>query len=153
MVLKELLRSFSLRSSLLGVFFVFSTFITPKPFHIVIRTPYYFHNAPLCIKPLVPLSTATSICSFPISSCSHCNRVHHHPLPVGQLLLRANLFSCMFLRCPSVRAMGHRWNWVAHSPLLPALCWHSDTQRLSKRWLHTLDCWSVDVSTTSWCLV
>lgn len=96
--------------------------LCPHPDHPILLYRHHITSImlPDVLKPLIPLSTAASVCSLPISICSPCNGVHHHPLPVGHLLLWANLFSCMFLRCPSVRVMGQQWNWVQHIP--PPTC-------------------------------
>lgn len=88
-----------------------------------------------------------------ISICTHFNRVHYHLLPMEQLCLLANLFSCMFSYCPPGVSHGSTMKqWV-----LPP---HSNSCSLlvpgdpgASKSCPALVCWSAAVSTTSSCVV
>lgn len=88
-----------------------------------------------------------------ISICTHFNRVHYHLLPMEQLCLLANLFSCMFSYCPPGVSHGSTMKqWV-----LPP---HSNSCSLlvpgdpgASKSCPALVCWRAAVSTTSSCVV
>lgn len=88
-----------------------------------------------------------------ISICTHFNRVHYHLLPMEQLCLLANLFSCMFSYCPPRCESWVNNETVSTSP-------HSHSRSLlvlgdpgASQSCPALVCWSAAVSTTSSCVV
>lgn len=90
----------------------------PHPSHFIYS--YRHHITSIMLPITLSLSSPFKpSASFSISICTHCNRVRYHPLPMGQLCLPANLFSCMFLYRPWVWVMGQQWN-CEYSPPSPS---------------------------------
>lgn len=115
---------------------------------------YRQHITSIMLPITISLSSHLKASGFSsISICTHFNRVHYHLLPMEQLCLLANLFSCMFSYCPPGVSHGSTMKqWV-----LPP---HSNSCSLlvpgdpgASKSCPALVCWSAAVSTTSSCVV
>lgn len=88
-----------------------------------------------------------------ISICTRFNRVHYHLLPMEQLCLLANLFSCVFSYCPPGVSHGStmkQWVLPPHSNSCSLLV---PGDPCASKSCPALVCWSAVVSTTSSCVV
>lgn len=90
---------------------------------------YRQHITSIMLPITVSLSSHFKASGFSsISICTHFNRVHYHLLPMEQLCLLANLFSCMFSYCPPGVSHGSTMKqWVLPLTVIPALYWCSET--------------------------
>lgn len=111
---------------------------------------YRQHITPIMLPITISLSSHFKASGFSsISICTHFNRVHYHLLPMEQLCLLANLFSCMFSYCPPGVSHGSTMKqWI-----LPSLSCSRSLLVLGDRGASqscpTLVCRSTAVSTTS----
>lgn len=115
---------------------------------------YRQHITSIMLPITISLSSHFKASGFSsISICTHFNRVHYHLLPMEQLCLLANLFSCMFSYCPPGVSHGStmkQWVLPPHSNSCSLLVPRDPGTSQS---CPALVCCRATVSTTSSCVV